>query len=62
MRLTLVRSQRRDVADEGHVARKPERGVRIDGLLPVDEADVDAVVHRDDPIGRDAVGLAGSMR
>ena len=56
MALALVRRQRRDVADERHVARQPERGARVGGVLLVDEADVDAVVHDLDAIGRDAVG------
>ena len=56
MALTLVRHQRRDVADDRRVVRQPE------GLMDVDRwrcghvFDVDAFVDRDRPLGGHAVG------
>ena len=53
--LPLVRHQRADVDEHRHAVRQPELGVDVDGRQPADLGDIDAVVHDDDLIGRDAV-------
>src|SRR5690606_37347931 len=55
--LALVRNESRHVADQRGAVRQPERGVCIDGGLPVDQADVDAIVDDLDTRGFDAILL-----
>ena len=44
--LTLVRHQRRDVADQRGAVRQPQRRVHVHGWRGIDAVGVDAFVHR----------------
>ena len=54
--LSLVRHQRRDVADERRSMRQPQRFVHVHGGAATNVGDVDALVHRHRAIGRHAIG------